>query len=109
MKISHIFLLVIVVFLFTNCKKETTSPTSPNEVFMTNSAFNPVSITVSNGTTITWTNKESMIHTVTSDSLFFNSGDMGKDKTFSYTFNKPGTYPYRCIYHSNMKGTVVVQ
>lgn len=107
MKFVKILFLAIMVIFFSNCKKD--KPTSPNEVYMNNSIFEPSSITVSKGTAITWTNKESMIHTVTSDSLFFNSGDMDKNKTFSYTFNTIGTYKYRCIYHSNMKGTVIVQ
>jgi len=107
MKLLKILFLATLVIFFSNCKKD--KPVTPNEIYMNNSVFEPSSITVSKGTTITWTNKESMIHTVTSDSLFFNSGDMNKNITFSYTFNTAGTYKYRCIYHSNMKGTVTVQ
>ena len=107
MKLFNIFLIAVVLFAFTFCKKD--KPTTPNEVFLSNSVFDPVTLTVESGTTITWINKESMIHTVTSDSMIFNSNDMSKDKTFSWTFNTKGTYAYRCLYHSNMKGTVIVQ
>jgi plastocyanin len=100
-------LFAFLIIIFTSCKKE--KPTSPNEVYIINSAFDPASITITKGTTLTWTNKESITHSVTSDSLIFNSGDMSKDQTFSYTFNTIGTYPYRCIYHNNMKGKVIVQ
>ncbi len=105
-KYSFVLFTVLIIFLY-SCKKE--KPTSPNEVFMTNSAFDPSTITITSGTTLTWTNKESMTHTVTSDSLIFNSGYMSKNQTFSYAFNKIGTYPYRCIYHNNMKGTIIVK
>ena len=100
-------LFAFLIIIFTSCKKE--KPTSPNEVFMNNSVFDPSSITITSGTTLTWTNKESMTHTVTSDSLIFNSGDISKDQSFSYTFNTIGAYPYRCLYHNNMKGKVIVQ
>jgi len=87
----------------------------PNEVWMQNTAFNPSTITVDAGTTITWTNKDNMTHTVTSGTPgnpngIFNSGNMGNNATFSFTFNTAGTYSYYCIPHSSsMHGTVVTQ
>lgn len=86
-----------------------------NEVWMQNIAFNPGTLTVSVGTTITWTNKDNVVHTATSgtpgnpDGLF-NSGNMGNGATFSYTFNTAGTYNYYCIPHaSTMQGQVIVE
>ena len=87
----------------------------PDEIWMQNTAFNPSSITVDAGTTITWTNKDNMTHTVTSGtpgnpSGVFNSGNMGMNATFSFTFNTAGTYSYYCIPHqATMHGTVVAQ
>ncbi len=99
--------LGIIILLFFSCKKENPGPT---EVFMENSKFNPSSITISPGTTITRKNKESVIHTVTSNNNgMFNSGDMDKNKTFSFTFPSVGTFGYYCKYHSGMTGTVIVQ
>ena len=86
-----------------------------NEVWMQNIAFTPGTITISVGTTITWTNKDNVIHTVTSGtpgnaSGFFNSGNMSQGATFTYTFDTAGTYEYYCIPHSsNMTATVIVQ
>lgn len=94
---------------------QNTGNPGPNEVWMQNIAYNPSTLTVDAGTTVTWTNKDNVIHTVTSgtpgnaDGLF-NSGNLSKDQTFSFTFDSTGTYNYYCIPHSpNMKGKVIVE
>lgn len=73
-------------------------------------AFSPATLTVSKGTTVTWTNKDSVAHTVTTTEPGegFDSRNMGNGATFSYTFNNPGTFKYRCSIHPSMTGTVVV-
>lgn len=97
------------------CKKSDNSPMSSgtppaNEVWMQNTAFTPSSITVSVNTTITWRNKDSMAHTVTSNSgSELNSGNISGGGTFTHQFTTAGTYPYHCTIHSGMTGTVVVQ
>lgn len=77
-----------------------------NQVWMQGYAFNPSSITVTAGTTITWTNKDPVSHTVTSDNSLFNSGSIGPNGTFSYTFSTAGTYPYHCSIHTYMIASV---
>lgn len=79
-----------------------------NEVFIQGMAFNPSTITVAAGTTITWTNKDGFAHTVTSDTNLFNSGNIGSNGTFSFTFATAGTYPYHCSIHTSMTAKVVV-
>ena len=79
-----------------------------NEVFIQGMAFNPSTITVAAGTTITWTNKDGYAHTVTSDTNLFNSGNIGSNGTFSFTFATAGTYPYHCSIHTSMTAKVVV-
>jgi plastocyanin len=59
--------------------------------------------------TITWTNDDISPHTVTATDKSFDSGNLNPGQSFTYTFSKPGTYDYICIYHSWMKGTVVVK
>lgn len=104
-----IILIGFIVMISLGCKKEEKEIPQSNEIFMINSKFDPSSYTVSAGTTIVWTNKESMIHTVTSTEGKFNSGDISKDQTFSFTFNTIGTYQYVCLYHSDMKATIIVK
>lgn len=77
-------------------------------VTISNSAFSPKVIHVDKGTTVTWKNDDAVSHTVTSKTGLFDSKDMHYGKTFSYTFTKPGTYDYYCVYHPGMVGTVVV-
>ena len=79
----------------------------PNSVTILNFAYDPATITVSPGTTVTWTNEDPPAHTVTGTG--FDSGSIGQGETYSYTFNETGTFPYGCTFHPNMHGTVVVQ
>lgn len=91
---------------------ETSSSTTAggNEIVMKNIHFVPNEITVDAGTTVTWTNEDAVAHNVTSDDGLFESGNLTKGDTFTYTFDKPGTYNYHCTLHPpDMKGTVVVQ
>jgi plastocyanin len=79
-----------------------------NQVFIQSMAFNPVSITVTAGTTITWTNKDAISHTVTSDSKVFDSGTISGGGTYSFTFATAGTYSYHCSFHPSMVASVTV-
>jgi plastocyanin len=80
-----------------------------NEVWIQGMAFDPATITVYEGTTITWTNKDAVAHTVTSDGGQFNSGNIGNNGTYSYLFSTAGSYPYHCSIHKSMTATVVVK
>ena len=77
--------------------------------------FVPGSIQVTVGDTVTWTNDDETLHTVTSGSgtdenmgVLFESGMMGKGKTFEHTFTVAGEYPYFCMVHPDMIGKVLV-
>jgi hypothetical protein len=50
-----------------------------------------------------------MPHTATSEDDAFDSGNLDEGQSFSFTFTEPGTYQYRCDYHSDMTGTIVVE
>jgi plastocyanin len=81
------------------------------EVKIDNFSFGPVTLTVAVGTTVTWINRDDIPHTVvsTDDSKTFKSKVMDTDEKFSFTFSKPGTYPYFCSIHPKMTGKVIVQ
>jgi nitrite reductase (NO-forming) len=77
--------------------------------------FVPETMTVSKGTTVTWTNKDTTLHTVTSGSAEsgnsgteFDSSYLAAGKTFQHQFNTAGTFDYYCTLHPYMKGKVVV-
>ena len=71
-------------------------------------AFAPATLTVSEGQTITWTNNDSVSHTVTSDSGLWDSKPLQPGATFGRTFDQPGTYTYHCSIHPFMQAQVVV-
>jgi plastocyanin len=70
---------------------------------------NPLVITA--GTTVTWTNADSMAHTTTSDTGVWDSGILAPNGTFSFTFANAGTFPYHCTIHgaASMSGSITVQ
>ena len=116
-----LFILVLAFSLLTGCEDDET-PTNgggngtpgANEVFMQSDTFVPASRTVTVGTTITWINKENDTHTVTSGtegspSGMFESGDLGLNGEFQFTFTTAGTFTYYCRHHSGMTGTIIVQ
>lgn len=79
------------------------------EVKIDNFSFGPATLTVAAGTTVTWTNRDDIPHTVVSDDKVFKSKVLDTDEKFSFTFTKPGTYGYFCSIHPKMTGKVVVQ
>ena len=84
---------------------------STTEVKIDNFSFGPASLTVAVGTTVTWTNRDDIPHTVvsTDDAKMFKSKVLDTDDKFSFTFTKAGTYPYFCSIHPKMTGKVIVQ
>ncbi len=80
------------------------------EVRLEDFAFAPANIVIDIGTTVTWTNYDSVAHTVTSDDGdVLDSGLFSIGGTFRHTFDSPGEYAYYCEPHSNMKGLVTVR
>ncbi|MFL6393927.1 MAG: cupredoxin domain-containing protein [Nitrososphaeraceae archaeon] len=78
--------------------------------------YDPSPLTITRGTMVVWTNKDSSLHTVTSGlpeqgsvGDLFDSGIISLEKTFSYTFDKPGTFDYSCTLHPFMHGQVIVK
>ena len=78
-------------------------------------SFDPNPIEINTGDSITWTNDDNEIHTVTSGSdegpsigTEFDSGTLAPGQSFTHQFDKPGTYEYFCSFHDSMTGKVIV-
>ncbi|HVU60139.1 MAG TPA: cupredoxin domain-containing protein [Mycobacteriales bacterium] len=72
--------------------------------------FRPACISVARGTTVTFTNEDSVTHTATgSSSGGFDSGDLNHGQTYRHVFTTPGTYDYLCDIHQYMHGEIVVR
>ena len=85
----------------------------PGSSSLTTDAYQPNPVQVSVGTTVTWTNDDAQPHTATSGEAVtpdgrFDSGIMAPGATFDFTFTEAGEYPYFCLLHPNMVGTVSV-
>jgi len=100
----------------TNAPTATTSTTGITAITIQNFAFNPASVSVSVGTTVTWTNQDAVQHQIINDATAtfgqgqkFESNSLGQGQSYSFTFNEAGTYPYHCNIHPSMKGTVIVK
>jgi plastocyanin len=83
--------------------------TEPTKIVVKDFMFNPTPLTVKAGSTVTWTNMDDEPHTVVSDSGIFKSGGIDTNESFSFRFDKPGTYHFTCSIHPRMVGTIVVQ
>ena len=77
--------------------------------YNTTLAYMPSAIQVSPGTTVTWTNNDYVVHTVTDTAGTFDSDLIQPQNTWKHTFDSKGTYNYFCTLHPWMKGEVIVQ
>lgn len=103
---------VVMVLLLAGSTRVGASDLAPGvkaEVKIDNFTFGPQTLTVAVGTTVTWTNRDDIPHTVVSTDGVFKSKVRDTDENFSYTFSKAGTYPYYCSVHPKMTGKIVVQ
>lgn len=82
---------------------------NPAAVEIHNYQFVPATLTVTAGTTVTWTNNDTSPHTVTDNKRTFHSAALDTKDTFTYTFAAPGEYVYRCTFHPMMVGRVIVK
>jgi plastocyanin len=117
-KLARLFLIGVlfgltVMALPDSSSQRGASAQAPNEITITNSKFTPKKLTVTEGTTVTWVNKEGT-HNVRSDTDAFISKNLSAGQSFSHQFTKAGTYPYYCTFHGdhggvNMAGTIIVK
>ena len=107
-------MLIVAVSLLPACSDDSSGPSnctpSATQICLTSSSFNPSTLTVGVGTTVTWRNGSGIAHTVTSDAGATESfdSDVSGSGTFTRPFNAAGSYPYHCELHSGMTGTLTV-
>ncbi len=80
-------------------------------VDLTSIQFAPQGIRVKPGTTVTWVNRDAVVHNVRQiESVFLSQDELKQGDTFTFTFNEPGVYRYQCTFHHpNMNGVVIVE
>jgi plastocyanin len=109
-RLAALFMLVA-IFLspVTSVKAAPQPAAAAADVKIDNFSFTPDTLTVAVGTTVTWTNRDDIPHTVVSTDGVFKSKVRDTDEKFSYTFTKAGMYPYFCSVHPKMTGKIIVQ
>ena len=110
---SGVLAILLAALVFISCSKSNgyksgSSAPAAASVSIKNMAFNPGSLSVAMGATVTWTNSDTTIHTVTADDGSFNSGNIAIGATYSRVFSSAGTFSYHCALHPEMTGKVVV-
>jgi plastocyanin len=80
-----------------------------NSVVMKNFDFSPMSLTIKAGSSVTWKNLDGEPHTVTSVDGLFRSGALDQNDSFTFKFDKPGTYKYVCSIHPRMMAAIIVK
>jgi plastocyanin len=83
--------------------------TADSSIAIRNFMFEPMSLVVVVGTKVTWKNFDGEPHTIHSIDDAFRSGALDQNDTFSFQFDKPGTYRYACSIHPQMVATIVVK
>lgn len=95
-----------------NTPSSNSTTATTGHINITNMMFTPSQITVAKGGTVTWTNNDSLTHTVVDDLSNVggpSSGDIAPGGTYSFTFTKTGSFQYHCSIHPSMRGTIVVK
>jgi plastocyanin len=77
-------------------------------VKMYNLSFVPEELTIPVGTTVRWTNEDTLQHTATADNGSFDSKTLNYGESYSVKFDKAGTYTYKCTNHITMIGKIIV-
>jgi plastocyanin len=78
-------------------------------VTIDNFAFSPATLTVAKDKRVTWTNRDDIPHSIVLTGIGVHSKALDTDDSFSYQFDKAGTFTYVCGLHPHMHGQIVVQ
>ncbi len=103
-----VFLLGLVPALLGTSSAAAWQAGSEARVRVVDNAFEPGTLTIAPGTTVTWTNEGNDSHTVSADDGSFDSARLDPGESFSVTFEDVGTFGYHCAFHDGMAGTIVV-
>jgi plastocyanin len=112
--LAALFVALVLVALGCGANDQGSTTTASNstggaQVVMTGFTYDPATVTIGVGETVTWVNEDAARHDVIADNGEFASDLFGQGQSFSFTFRAAGSYPYHCGVHPGMTGTVIVQ
>lgn len=102
-------IIVLCLTIIACSKSSDNNMSAATQVYIKGFAFSISSLTVINGTTVTWTNNDATAHTVTADDNSFDSGNIASGSSFSKTFSAAGTFAYHCKIHTTMTANIIVE
>lgn len=100
------FLVIVLATILSGCSASAITNVDKNTVNIQGSQFSPVEITIKQGESVTWVNKDSVGHTIVG--ITFQSDLLGTGQSFKQIFNVAGTFEYHCSVHPSMIGKVIV-
>lgn len=80
-----------------------------HKVDIENFAFSPVTLEISVGDIVEFTNLDTVKHSAVEDNGVFDTGLLGKDESKQITFNEAGEFAYHCGPHPGMKANIIVK
>lgn len=80
-----------------------------SQVLIKDFMFTPMELKIKAGSSVTWVNQDEEPHTVVGDAGLFRSGALDTGMTFTFQFDRPGTYAVFCSIHPQMKATIKVE
>ena len=101
-------LLLLPLVLFAAFVIAAAAAADTKTVQITKSGFTPTTTTINVGDTVTWHNADTADHQVVANDGSFASPVLKSGDTYSFTFQKAGTFGYRDSQATSHKGTVVV-
>jgi plastocyanin len=84
-------------------------PVPAERILIKDFMFSPMALTTTVGVEVTWVNQDDEAHTVVSDTGLFHSAALDTGNSFTFKFDKAGTYHVYCSLHPQMVATIVVQ
>jgi plastocyanin len=84
-------------------------PAQGDRILIKDFMFTPMALTTKVGVEVTWVNQDDEPHTVVSDTGLFRSGALDTGNSYTFKFDKPGTYHVFCSMHPQMTATIVVE
>lgn len=107
--------LIAALLVITGCSDSGAAPQPAGDaaqdvqVKMVDMSFEPETVTVAAGGSITWVNEDSVSHNAVAEDGSWKTEIFGGGNSVTLTFDTPGTYPYVCTLHPKMIGTVIVK
>lgn len=112
--IARWLLTLVTASCLTGCRSETARESggaeqSTHTVHIAAMEFQPAILTVRVGDQVVWRNTDFVPHTATSAEGRFDSSEIAADGTWQFRATAPGSFPYVCVYHPTMTGTLNVE